>query len=72
MDIMAEILRIARKGAKKTHLVYGVNINFKLLHDYLDELEKAGLILNNNKIIKTTEKGAQFLNYTSGFKQFGL
>jgi len=72
MEIVAEILRIARKGAKKTHLVYGANINFKLLHEYLDELEKAGLIMKNNGTIKTTEKGAQFLNYTNGFKQFGL
>ena len=69
---MAEILRIARKGAKKTHLVYGANINFKLLHEYLDELEKAGLIAKNNGAIRTTEKGTQFLNYTNGFKQFWL
>jgi len=72
VEIMAEILRIARKGAKKTRLVYGANINFKLLHEYLDELEKAGLIMKNNGTIKTTEKGDQFLNYTNGFKQFGL
>jgi len=69
---MAEILRIARKGAKKTHLVYGANINFKLLHEYLGELEKAGLIVKNDGTIRTTEKGMQFLNYTNGFKQFGI
>jgi len=75
MDIMAEILRIARKGARKTHIVYGANINFKLLQEYLNELEKAGLILNHVEkggLIETTERGVQYLNYYEGLKQFSM
>ena len=75
MDIVAEILRIAMKGSKKTHLVYGANINFKLLHEYLDELEKTGLIENHVEkggLIETTEKGIKYLNYYEGLKQFRM
>jgi len=74
MEIMAEILRIARKGAKKTRLVYGANLNFKLLREYLNELEKVGLIVDHTEkdgLIETTERGVQYLNYYEGLKQFG-
>jgi len=72
---MAEILRIARKGARRTRIVYGANINFKLLQEYLNELEKAGLILNHVEkggLIETTERGVQYLNYYEGLKQFSM
>mgnify|MGYP001144110336 CR=1 FL=1 len=47
LEITADILRIAKDGAKKTQIVYGANLNFKLLHQYLDDLEKSGLITNH-------------------------
>jgi len=75
MEIMAEILRIAREGARKTRIVYGANLNFKLLQEYLSELEKAGLIVDHAEkdgLIKTTEKGIQYLNYYEGLKQFRM
>jgi len=71
---MAEILKIARKGAKKTHIVYGANINFKLLEEYLYSLEKAGLIVNHTEtdgLIRSTDRGIQYLNYYEGLRQFG-
>jgi len=72
---MAEILRIARKGARKTRIVYGANINFKLLEQYLSELESANLIVNHIErggLIETTERGNQYLNYYEGLKQFRM
>lgn len=75
MEIIADILRIARKGAKKTHIVYGANLNFKILQEYLDELEESGMITNHMEVgglIETTEKGIQYLQYYEGFKQFGM
>ncbi len=75
MEIIADILRIARKGAKKTHIVYGANLNFKILQEYLDELEESGLITNHMEgggLIETTEKGIQYLQYYDGFKQFRM
>jgi len=75
MEIMVEILRIARKGARKTHIVYGANLNFKLLQEYLNELEEAGLIVDHTEkdgLIETTERGIQYLNYYEGLKQFSV
>ena len=73
LEITADILRVAKRGAKKTHIVYKANLNFNILHEYLDELADAGLIENDeagNGTIKTTEKGVQYLNYYHGLKQF--
>ena len=75
VDIIADILHIARKGAKKTRIVYGANLNFKLLNEYLERLRDAGLITNDpdeRGILKTTEKGRKYLEHYEGFKEFGL
>ena len=72
MDITADILKIAKYGAKKTRIVYRANLNFKILHEYLDDLSEAGLITNGQEekgIIKTTDKGIEFLNFYNKFKQ---
>ena len=61
-EITAEILRLAMKGAKKTHIVYGANLNFKLLDEYLERMEKSGLIKNHERgLIYTTDYGRMFL-----------
>jgi predicted transcriptional regulator len=75
LEIVAEILRIARKGARKTRIVYGANLNFKMLDEYLEKLGKAGLITaneGNGGLIKTTEKGVEYLQQFSGLQIFGL
>ena len=64
MEIVADILRIAKKGARKTRVVYGANLNFKLLEKYLDVLNKSSLIeqeFYEKGVIQTSEKGEQFL-----------
>jgi predicted transcriptional regulator len=75
VDIIADILRIARKGAKKTRIVYGANLNFKLLNEYLERLREAGLITNDSErrgVLKTTDKGRKYLQHYEGFMEFGL
>ena len=44
IEIVADILRIAKKGSRKTRIVYGASLNFKMLNDYVVKLERAGLI----------------------------
>jgi len=75
LEIVAEILRIARKGAKKTRIVYGANMNFKMLDEYLEKLEKAGLVAGsegNGGLIKTTEKGIEYLQRFYGLQEYGI
>ncbi len=75
VDIVAAILRLAKEGSRKTRIVYGANLNFKLLNEYLVRLEKAGLIvedLSQSGIIRTTEKGRKYLQHYENFKDFGM
>lgn len=69
VDITAEILRIARAGASKTQIVYGANLNFAMLREYAEELANAGLIRKDGCLIKTTEKGREYLEYYRNLKR---
>jgi predicted transcriptional regulator len=44
IDIIANILRVAEGGAKKTHIMYKCNLSFKQLHVYLDFMVERGLL----------------------------
>ena len=75
VDITAEILRIAKGGSRKTRIVYGANLNFKLLNDYLRRLKRAGLVkedIEEEGIIVTTDKGRKYLQHYEEFKHFGM
>jgi len=72
VEMVADILKVARKGAKKTRIVYTANLNFKVLRDYLGRLEKAGLVTTEGATIHTTDKGKAYLKYYQGFMDFGL
>lgn len=62
MDICAEILQIAKDGAKKTRIVYSANLNFKIVEKYLRRLIENGLLdMMDERRFITTRKGAQFL-----------
>ncbi len=70
LEIIANILRLARKGAKKTRIVYGANLNFKMLGEYLADLESKGLVTcsrNNGGLVMTTEKGKELLRQFQEF-----
>ena len=65
LEISANVLDIARCGAKKSHIVYKANLNFKVVNTYLAHLQEMGLISSppdNAHLFKTTSKGFEFLN----------
>lgn len=70
MDIMAEILEIARLGAKKTWIVYKANLNFKIVKEYLSELMEKGLLEQDGSLYYTTDRGLEFLEEYENFKKF--
>ncbi len=76
LDICADILQVARAGAKKTHLVYKANLNFVLVKKYLSRLSENRLISSENGHYITTEKGVKFLDnyqeFTSMYLKGGL
>jgi len=69
IDIVANILREAVGGAKKTHIMYGCNLSFRQLQAYLDLLLNSGLLRivseeeksNKLNLLETTIKGRAFL-----------
>ncbi len=67
MDICCDILKVAESGARKTRLVYGANLNFRIVNKYLEALIEAGHIEYNEdlKIYFTTDKGSYWMtNYS--------
>lgn len=70
VDIIIDILEVAKEGANKTTIVYKTNLNFKLADKFLNLLQKHSLLenkLDNDMITKkyiTTEKGKIFLKKT--------
>jgi predicted transcriptional regulator len=69
IDIIADILKVALSGAKKTHIVYKANLNFNVLKRYIIRLEENGLLMKiDGGHYMTTQKGSQFLEqYTRLF-----
>jgi predicted transcriptional regulator len=65
LDIMADILNAAQEGASKTRLVYGCNLNFTIIKDYINALLELGLLeYDGDGIYFTTVKGKSYLqNY---------
>jgi len=65
-DIIAEILGIAKYGQKKTQIMYGANLSFRQLEEYLSLLLGASLLEKSNNptknMYKTTKKGMECLD----------
>jgi predicted transcriptional regulator len=67
MEIVANLLDIAKTATLKTHLMYKANLSYVMVNDYLDYLVDAGLIVErseretNAKLFETTEKGLKYL-----------
>jgi len=70
LDIIGEILVLSKKGAKKTELLYQVNLSYMQLQKYLPFLVENNIleehVVKNNghshNLYKTTEKGSDLLN----------
>lgn len=56
-DIIMEILKEAKSGTKKTHILSRVGLSFDQTQKYLNALEKAEFITEESGFWKTTEKG---------------
>jgi len=62
LDIYADILRVALRGARKTHIVYRANLNFRIIKGYLDHLLDRGLLREEAPLFRSTEKGVEYLS----------
>jgi len=63
LQIIADILRIAGKRARKTQIMYQANLSYRLLCRYLGEVLEAGLVgFENEDCYVLTVKGKEFLD----------
>lgn len=60
-DIIAEILETAKRGEKKTYIMYKARLSHSQLKLYLELLNQNGMIVYNNGVYKTTLKGLTFV-----------
>lgn len=64
LQIVADILQVAKNGSNKTRIMYQANLSFELLRRYVDFLKRSGLLQTvdrDGKSYVTTEKGHRFL-----------
>lgn len=63
LDICADILQVAKTGAKKTQIVYQANLNFKIVKRYLNRLITTGMLskVEERRLYTTTNRGMRFL-----------
>jgi len=63
LQIIADILSIVGRGAKRTRIMYQANLSYRLLCRYLDEVQDAGLIrFVDGKSYVLTAKAKEFLS----------
>lgn len=70
LQIIAEILKIVREGAKKTHIMYQANLSYKLLVKYLNEVLECGLVrVNREDCYVVAPKGEKFLKRFNSYEE---
>ena len=70
--VMADMLKVAIAGAKKTKLVYRANLNFKLVEQYLEQALKTDLVehVEATRTYHTTKKGTKFIEAYDNLEAF--
>jgi predicted transcriptional regulator len=63
LNIIADVLLVVSRDAKKTQIMYGANLSYRVLERYLAEITAACLISfkNERKCYVLTDKGREFL-----------
>lgn len=68
--IITDILTLAKKGILKTHIMYGANLSFDQMKEYLGFLKEQNLLEEysendeddgSNRMYRTTPKGLEYL-----------
>ena len=65
LEIIRDVLLVVEgagdSGSKKTHIMYGANLSYKLLTRYLKKVLNAGLVCEGESCYVITDKGERFL-----------
>ncbi len=61
LQIIADILKIVDRRARKTQIMYQANLSYRLLCRYLNEVSEAGLVSLEEDFFVLTRRGKKFL-----------
>jgi predicted transcriptional regulator len=63
LDIIADILAVVSREAKKTQIMYQANLSYKVLQRYLSEILEASLVTYQDitQLYLLTNKGQEYL-----------
>jgi predicted transcriptional regulator len=63
LEITAEILSFCRKPRTKTHVLYNTNLSWRMLQNYLSQIQSLGVLEVHHSLTKyaTTQKGLKFV-----------
>jgi predicted transcriptional regulator len=61
LEIIADVLFVARYGATTTEIGYKANLNPMQVKSYIDYLEEKGLLEESGPLYKLSERGKGFL-----------
>lgn len=64
LEIIADILHVAKVNAKKTQIMYQANLSYKVMQKYLGEILAASLLCfeEDKRCYLLTDKGRAFLD----------
>jgi len=68
IEVEADILSVARDGARKTAIVYQANLNFNIVKRYLARLLQAGRLTQAGQFYHTTPQGLDFLGHVEAIR----
>ena len=69
LKIIADILSVAKDGAKKTHIMYQANLSFTLMDQYLRKVVNLGLVNRIEGEYLLTSRGVTFLDVFSDYER---
>lgn len=72
LDIIADILNVVSREAKKTQIMYQANLSYRVLQRYLCEIVEAALIKyeHQSQIYMLTFKGQEYLEAYKDYARF--
>jgi predicted transcriptional regulator len=70
IDILADILSLSTEPVGKTRLMYGANLSYEQVSNYIEELQQKGFIEPvDTKRFRITEKGRQYVDEYDALKR---
>jgi predicted transcriptional regulator len=70
IDILADILSLSTEAVRKTHIMYGANLSYEQVSNYVEELQDKGFLEEvTTKRYRITDKGRLYLEEYEALKR---